>query len=66
MLDFIASSLELQPNKITDDEDKNKSQIEFWSSAYVRLPALQQYVLAGVKTSFCCLFERIYDVLKLI
>ena len=28
MLEFIMSSPELQPNKITDDEDKNKSSIE--------------------------------------
>jgi len=26
---FITSSPELKPNKITDDEDKNKSSIEF-------------------------------------
>jgi hypothetical protein len=28
VLEFITSSLELKPNKITDDEDKNKSTIE--------------------------------------
>jgi len=29
VLGYITSSLKLQPNKITDDEDKNKSSIEF-------------------------------------
>jgi len=29
VLEFITSSLELKPNKITDDEDKNKSSMEF-------------------------------------